>query len=305
MSDPDSAHAFAHLPPVLRLGERTVRRLGYGAMRLPGKDVWGPPGDPATARAVVRRAVELGIQFIDTAWFYGPHIANPILAEALHPYPEDLVLATKLGGRRTPDQGWAPYNRPEELRLGLEHDLRELRLEAVEVVHLRYLPNEVPFLEGLDALIQLRAEGKLRHIGLSNVNTAQVKAALARTPVVTVQNLFNVAGGTGVLARTTHAEVEAPEQVLDLCTELGIAFLPFFPLAVGAFARPQPALDAVAARHGASQAQIALAWLLARSPVMLPIPGTSSMAHLEENWAARTIRLEPEEVAAIAQDARA
>ena len=252
----------------------------------------------------VRRAVELGIQFIDTAWFYGPHVANPILAEALHPYPDDLLIATKLGGRRTPDRGWAPFNRPEELRQGLEHDLRELRLEAIDVVHLRFLGNGVPFLETLDALIQFRAEGKLKHIGLSNVNAAQVRAALERTPVATVQNLYNVAGGGGDLAKATHAEVESPEEVLELCTTLGIPFLPFFPLAVGAFARPQGALDAIAARHGASPAQIALAWLLARSPVMLPIPGTASLAHLEENWAARTIRLSPGEVAAIAQAAR-
>ena len=304
MSDQTQSQDFAHLPSGLRLGDRVVRRLGYGAMRLPGPDVWGPPVDPAGARVVVRRAVELGIQFIDTSWFYGPHVANPVIAEALHPYPDDLVIATKLGGKRTPDKGWAPFNRPEELRQGLEHDLRELRLEAIDVVHLRFLANGVPFLETLDALIQLRAEGKLRHIGLSNVNTTQVRAALERTPVATVQNLFNVAGGAGALAKATHAEVDSPEAVLDLCTELGIPFLPFFPLAVGAYARSQAALDAAAVRHGASQAQIALAWLLARSPVMLPIPGTASLAHLEENWAARAIRLSPEEVAGIARAAR-
>jgi len=304
MSDPSRPHTFAHLPETLQLGDRRVRRLGYGAMRLPGPEVWGPPADPAGALRVVRRAVDLGVQFIDTSWFYGPHVANPILAEALHPYPDDLVIATKLGGRRTPDKGWAPFNRPEELRQGLEHDLRELRLEAIDVVHLRFLGNGVPFLETLDALIQFRAEGKLRHIGLSNVNAGQVRAALERTPVATVQNLYNMGGGGGALAKATHAEVEAPEEVLELCTGLGIPFLPFFPLAVGAYARSREVLDAVAARHGASQAQVALAWLLARSPVMLPIPGTASLAHLEENWAARTIRLDPEEVAALAQAAR-
>jgi aryl-alcohol dehydrogenase-like predicted oxidoreductase len=253
---------------------------------------------------VVRRAVELGVQFIDTSWYYGPHVANPIIAEALHPYAPDLVIATKLGGKRTPDKGWAPFNRPGELRQGCEHDLRELRLDCLDLVHLRCIPNGVPFLETLDTLIQLRVEGKLRHIGLSNVSTAQVKAALARTPVVTVQNLFNVAGGSGFLAKTTHAVVEDPEAVLDFCTAEGIAYLPFFPLAVGAYARPNPALDAAAARHGATPAQIALAWLLARSPVMLPIPGTSSLAHLEENWAAASLRLSAEEVTAIALEAR-
>jgi aryl-alcohol dehydrogenase-like predicted oxidoreductase len=273
-------------------------------MRLPGKDVWGPPEDPEGARKVVRRAVDLGIQFIDTSWYYGPHVSNPLIAEALHPYPDDLVIATKLGGKRTPDKGWAPFNRPEELRQGCEHDLRELRLETLDLVHLRFIPNDVPFLESLDTLIQLQSEGKLRHIGLSNVNVSQVQAAMDRTPVVTVQNLYNISGGSGFLAKTTHAEVEAPEEVLDYCTVEGIAFLPFFPLAVGTYGRSHGALDAAAARHGATPAQIALAWLLARSPVMLPIPGTSSIAHLEENWAARAIQLTPEEVASIAQDAR-
>ena len=296
---------FAHPPASLRLGDRFVRRLGYGAMRLPGPDVWGPPADMENARTVVRRAVELGVQVIDTSWYYGPHVSNPIIAGALHPYPADLVIATKLGGKRTPDKGWAPFNRPEELRLGCEHDLRELRLEAIDLVHLRFIPNGVPFLETLDTLLQLRAEGKLRHIGLSNVNTAQVQAALARTPVATVQNLFNVSGGTGFLAKATHAVVDGPEEVLDFCTSAGIAYLPFFPLAVGAYARANPALDAAATRHGATPAQIALAWLLARSPMMLPIPGTSSLSHLEENWAAQSIHLSPEEVASIAGEARA
>ena len=286
------------------LAGRPVDRIGFGAMQLPGPGVLGPPRDHAEALAVLRRALELGVNHIDTSQFYGPDVANELIHEALHPYPSDLVIATKLGGKRTPDKGWAPFNRPDELRQGCEHDLRELRLETLDLVHLRFIPNEVPFLETLDTLIQLRAEGKLRHIGLSNVNTAQVRAALERTPVITVQNFFNVSGGSGFLARTTHAEVEAPESVLDFCTSQGIAFLPFFPLAVGALARPHSALDSVAESHGASQAQVALAWLLARSPIMLPIPGTSSLAHLEENWAARGLHLTPEEVAAIAQDAR-
>jgi pyridoxine 4-dehydrogenase len=295
---------FAHPPATLNLGGRKVRRLGFGAMRLPGEDVWGPPEDAGNARKVVRRAVDLGIQFIDTSWYYGPHVSNTIIAEAIHPYPADVVIATKLGGKRTPDKGWAPFNRPEELRQGCEHDLRELRVETLDLVHLRVIPNDIPFLETLDTLIQLQAEGKLRHIGLSNVNTAQVKAAMERTSIVTVQNLFNVSGGSGFLAKTTHAEVEAPEKVLDFCTTKGIAYLPFFPLAVGTYAKSHGALDAVATRHGASQAQVALAWLLARSPVMLPIPGTSSLAHLEENCAAISLRLTPEEVTFIAQHAR-
>lgn len=297
--------AFAHPPATLRIGGREVRRFGYGAMRLPGPDVWGPPADRDLAVRVVRRAVELGVQFIDTSWYYGPHVSNPIIAEALHPYPADLVIATKLGGRRTPDKGWAPFNRPGELRMGCEHDLRELKVDCLDIVHLRWLDNGVPFLEMLDALLRLRDEGKLRQVGLSNVSAAQVRAALERTPVATVQNLFNVGGGHGFLAKATHAVVEDPEEVLDLCEAKGIAYLPFFPLAVGAYGKPHAALDAAAARHGATQAQIALAWLLARSPVMLPIPGTSSLQHLEENWAAQAIRLEAGEMEAIAKEARA
>ena len=298
------ATAFAHPPTTLRVGDREVRRLGFGAMRLPGKDVWGMPEDPANAVAVVRRAVELGVQFIDTSWYYGPHVASPLIAEALHPYPADLVIATKLGGRRTPDKGWAPFNRPGELRQGLEHDLRELRVDCVDLVHLRWIPTGVPFLDQLDALIGMRAEGKLRQIGLSNVDAGQVEAALARTPVATVQNLYNISGGLGALAQATHALVDDPEAVLDLCTARQIAYTPFFPLAVGSLGQPQPALDAVAARHGATPAQIAIAWLLARSPMMLPIPGTANLAHLEENWAARNIRLTAEEVAEITRGAR-
>jgi pyridoxine 4-dehydrogenase len=279
-----------------------VQRMGYGAMRLPGKDVWGDPDDPARARRVLRRAVELGINFIDTAWFYGPLVANQLIAEALHPYPRDLVIATKLGGKRLPDRGWAPALRPEELRKGAEEDLRTLRLERLDVVHLRCMPAAgVPLLESLDALLAMQAEGKIRHLALSNVGARELDQALARTPIVAVQNMFSVSGGGGALARYTHSEVDDPEGVLDLCTRKNIAFLPFFPLAVGNVAQDKPVLAAIAAEHRASPAQIALAWLLARSPVMLPIPGTSSVEHLEENWDARRIALSPEEVTAIAE----
>jgi pyridoxine 4-dehydrogenase len=301
MKDPK----FAHAPATLRLGDLEVRRLGYGAMRLPGKDVWGEPDDPDRARAVLRRAIELGVNFIDTAWYYGPLVANRLIAEALHPYPRDLVIAAKLGGKRLPDKSWASAARPEELRRGCEDDLRSLRLERLDVVHLRYIESAgVPFIESLDALIGLKGEGKIRHLGLSNVGCRQIEEALARTPIVAVQNLFNVSGGGGPLAKFTHAEVENPEAVLELCTARGIAFLPFFPLAVGNIGNVQPALADVAHKHGATPAQVALAWLLARSPVMLPIPGTSSVAHLEENWAARSIALEPAEVARIGGGAK-
>lgn len=300
MNEPARSEDFAHAPATLRLGDLEVRRLGYGAMRLPGKDVWGEPDDPDRVRRLLRHAVDLGINFIDTAWFYGPFVANRLIFEALHPYPRDLVIATKLGGKRLPDKGWAPAARPEELRRGAEDDLRTLHLERLDVVHLRFMSGSgVPLMESLDALLALQAEGKIRHLALSCVDARQVEAALARTPIVAVQNMFSVAGGGGMLATQSHAEVEEPEAVLDLCTKRGIAYLPFFPLAVGNVRQQKPALSAIASRHGASVSQIALAWLLSRSPVILPIPGTSSLAHLKENWDARRIALSPQEMEAI------
>ena len=298
---------FAAAPSTIKLGDLEVCRLGFGAMRLPGKDVWGEPDDPARARALLKRVLDLGMNFIDTSWFYGPHVANRLIVEALHPYPKNLVIATKLGGKRTPDKGWAPFSKPEELREGCEHDLRDLRRDVLDVVHFRYIgaPGTVPFLESLDAMITLKKEGKIRHLALSNVNATQLAQALTKTPIVAVQNLFNIAGGSGELAKMSHAEVEGPEEVLAACEAKGIAYLPFFPLAVGSLGKPHPALNAVAAKHHATHAQIAIAWLLARSPVMLPIPGTSSPEHLEENWNARSISLGKDEVEAIARDARA
>ena len=184
--------------------------------------------------------MELGINFIDTAWYYGPLVANRLIAEALHPYPRDLVIATKLGGKRLPDKGWAPALRPEELRKGAEEDLRTLRLERLDVVHLRYMPGAgVPLMESLDALLAMQAEGKIRHLALSNVNARELEQALARTPIVAVQNMFNVSGGGGAIAKQTHSEVDDPEGVLDLCTRKNIAYLPFFPLAVGNVAQRQ------------------------------------------------------------------
>ena len=184
---PVRSDGFAFAPATIRLGDLEVQRIGYGAMRLPGKDVWGEPDDPERARKVLRRAVELGINFIDTAWYYGPLVANRLIVEALHPYPRDLVIATKLGGKRLPDKGWAPAAGPDELRRGTEDDLRTLRVEHLDVVHLRFMPDSgVPLMESLDALVALQAEGKIRHLALSCVDARQVEAALARTPIVAV-----------------------------------------------------------------------------------------------------------------------
>ncbi len=255
------------------------------------------------AREVVRRAVDLGVDLIDTAWYYGPLVSNRLIKEALHPYPKHLVIACKLGGKRLPDKGWAPSIRPEELRAGCEEDLRSLGLDRLDVVHLRWMAAGVPFAEALDALIALQKEGKIRHLALSNVSAAQVEAALARTPIVAVQNMFNVNGGAGTLAKMTHSEVESPDAVVDLCEKKGIAYLPYFPLAVGGIAGQNAGLAKVAARKGATPAQVALAWLLARSKTMLPIPGTGSVAHLEENWAARLVALDAADRSEIARGA--
>jgi pyridoxine 4-dehydrogenase len=301
MDVPARSEGFALAPATIHLGDLEVQRIGYGAMRLPGRDAWGEPDDPAQARRLLWRAVDLGINFIDTAWFYGPLVANRLIAEALHPYPRQLVIATKLGGKRLPNKGWAAALRPEELRAGAEEDLRTLRLERLDVVHLRQMPAAgVPLMESLDALLALQAEGKIRHLALSNVNTRELEQALTRTPIVAVQNMFSVSGGGGAFAKNSHSEVDDPEGVLEFCTRKNIAYLPFFPLAAGSVAN-NPVLASIAEKHGASPSQIALAWLLARSPVMLPIPGTSSVDHLEQNWDARRIGLSPDELAAIAK----
>jgi aryl-alcohol dehydrogenase-like predicted oxidoreductase len=301
MNQPIRTEGYAHPPATIRLGDLEVQRMGFGAMRLPGKDVYGEPDDPEHAKKVLRRAIELGINLIDTAWFYGPHVANRLIAEALYPYPRDLVIATKLGGRRGADKSWQPATRPEQLKADIEHDLRALRLERLDVVHLRYMPGSAaPFLESLDALIALQKEGKIRHLALSSVDAHQIEQALARTPIVAVQNMYNVSGGKGALAKAAHAELDDPEAVLELCEKKNIAYLPYFPLAMGNVDKEKPIVVEIAQRHRASTAQIALAWLLARSPLMLPIPGTSSPDHLEENWEARRIRLTTDEIAAIA-----
>jgi aryl-alcohol dehydrogenase-like predicted oxidoreductase len=287
---------FANGPETIQLGDLTVRRLGFGAMRLPGKDVWGEPADPAAAHAVLHRAIELGINLIDTAWYYGPHVANRLIAETLHPYPSDLVIATKLGGKRLPDKSWAPFLAPAELREGAHEDLRTLKLEQLPVVHLRWIEQpDVTFDEALDAMIAMQREGLIRHIALSNVNADQLAHALTKTPIVAVQNLFNLGGGGGPIPTAAQ-----PEAVLAACEAQGIAFLPFFPLAIGALSAGSGALAAAAKRHNCTPAQLAIAWLLARSPVMLPIPGTSKITHLDENAGAVHVALDPAAVTELA-----
>jgi pyridoxine 4-dehydrogenase len=277
----------ANAAGTIRLGDLTAPRMGFGAMRLPGPGVWGPPADRDEAIRVVRRAVELGVRVIDTAWYYGLDIANGIIADAIRPYPDDLILVTKLGGARRDDGTWYPAITPAGLRAGNERDLRVLGLDAVPVTHLRWMDDpEVPFADALGAMIELRDEGRIERIGLSNVTIEQLEAALAVTEIVSVSNHFG----------PTH---QADAATLDRCERDGIAYLPFFPLG-GGQTGPGEALLNVAAKHGVTPSQASIAWLLGRSPVIVPIPGTSSVAHLEENVAAAAVTLDAAEIASIA-----
>jgi len=268
-------------------GDMVVRRLGFGAMRITGNGIWGEPPDEGQAKATLRRVVELGVNFIDTADSYGPEVSERLIAETLYPYPEDLVIATK-GGLVRPGPGrWDPDGRPEHLRAACEGSLRRLRLDQIPLYQLHRPDRRVPLADSLGTLVQLKAEGKIRHIGISNVSEAQLRAAQQITPVVSVQNRYNAAD-------------RQSESMVDLCEPEQIAFLPWAPIQQ---ADSNPAVAEAAKRHGASPRQIVLAWLLARSPQMLPIPGTGSPEHAEANVAAGSIELSPEEVAAITSSA--
>ncbi|MDO3704724.1 aldo/keto reductase [Micromonospora sp. C28SCA-DRY-2] len=271
-------------------GDLQVDRLGYGAMQLTGPGVWGDPKDPAEAVRVLRRAVELGVTFIDTADSYGPFVSELLIRQALHPYPDDLVIATKAGFTRAGPGDWRPVGRPEYLRQQTELSLRHLGLDCIPLHQLHRIDPKVPLEDQLGELALLREEGKIRHIGLSEVTVEQIEAARTIAPIASVQNLYNLAD-------------RGAEPVLDHCERNDLAFIPWYPIATGNLARPGGPLDAIAAEHGATPAQLALAWLLRRSPVMLPIPGTSSVAHLEENVAAAGVTLTDDEFAALSRAA--
>jgi pyridoxine 4-dehydrogenase len=258
------------------LGDLTVNRLGFGAMRITGQGVWGQPADPETARKVLRRAVELGVNFIDTADSYGPGVSEELIAEALHPYPDDLVIATKAGLVRPGPGKWDPDGRPEHVREACEASLRRLRVERIDVYQSHRPDPNVPYEETIGAFKDLQQEGKVRHVGVSNVGRGDLARARTLVEVVSVQNRYNLGD-------------RASENVLDVCTSDGIAFIPWFPLATGQLAGS--ALERVAQRRSATPMQVGLAWLLHHSPVMLPIPGTSSVAHLQENLEAAAIEL--------------
>jgi aryl-alcohol dehydrogenase-like predicted oxidoreductase len=277
------------------LGGRPVGRIGFGAMQLAGPGVFGPPRDRDAALAVLRRAVELGVDHIDTSQYYGPDVVNDLIREALRPYPAGLRLATKVGARRDAEGGWLPAQRPEELRAGVEENLRSVRVERMDLVNLRVLSADgqqaVPLAEQLGALEDLRAEGKLELVGVSNVTRAQAEQALELVDIAGIQNAYSL------LDRSS-------EDLLELCQQRDIAFVPFFPLGSAFTGGPaalaaDPVVSGVAAKHGATPSQIALAWLLHRDGRILLIPGTSSVAHLEENLVAAGVALDPDDMAAL------
>jgi aryl-alcohol dehydrogenase-like predicted oxidoreductase len=273
------------LPPATRSGtfaiggDLRVQRLGFGTMRLTGLGVWGEPADRPEAIAVLRRAVELGIDLFDTADSYGPYVSEELIREALHPYPEGVVIATKAGLVRTGPDAWTPLGRPEYLRQECEMSLRRLRVERIDLFQLHRIDPTVPAADQFGLLADLREEGKVRHVGLSEVSVAEIEAARRIVPVATVQNRYNL--------EDTHSE-----DVLDYCTREGIGFIPWYPLATGNVTRPKGPVARAAQRLGASPSQLALAWLLRKSPVMLPIPGTSRVKHLEENTDAALVALD-------------
>lgn len=267
----------------IRLGDLTVCRMGFGAMRVCGPDIWGPPRDRAHAHAVLRRAFELGCNFFDTADSYGPEVDETLIAEALHPYPPGLVIGTKGGLVRPNRHAWDPDGRPEHLRRAVEGSLKRLRLERIDLYQFHAPDPRVPFAESIGALAALQRAGKIRHLGVSNVSLRELEAARRIAPIVSVQNEYNVAD-------------RGAEDVLRACERAGLAFLPWYPLGAGRALRSRK-VARVAKRLGATPAQVALAWLLARSPAMLPIPGTASLAHLEENVAAASLKLAPADLA--------
>jgi pyridoxine 4-dehydrogenase len=271
-------------------GELPVTRLGYGTMQLTGPGVWGDPEDPEEAVRVLRRAVELGVTFIDTADSYGPAVAEPLIKRALHPYPDDLVIATKAGLSRAGPGDWRPLGRPEYLRQQTEMSLRNLGLERIDLFQLHRVDPKVPLADQVGELKLLRDEGKIGHVGLSEVDVDQLEQARQIVEIASVQNLFNLTN-------------RSAEPLLDHAEGVGIAFIPWFPLATGALAEPGGDLAELAERYGASPSQLALAWLLRRSPVMLPIPGTSTVAHVEDNIAAAQIDLTDEAYAALSDAA--
>jgi aryl-alcohol dehydrogenase-like predicted oxidoreductase len=286
-SDPGSGGTAAAPGGIFTLGgDLPAHRMGFGAMRITGKGIWGDPEDPDAARALLRRALELGVNLIDTADAYGPRVSERLIAEALHPYPESLVVATKGGSTRPGPSQWMLNGTPEHLKQACDESLTRLRVDTIDLYQLHAVDPNVPIAESVGALKELQQQGKVRHIGLSNVKVGQLDEARQVAEIVSVQNRYSLSD-------------RGSDDVLEACERHGIAFLPYFPLAAGRLARPGGAAAEIAERHDATTGQVALAWLLQRSPNTIPIPGTSSGVHLEENVAAAQLELSADEMAAL------
>lgn len=281
---PHSAHPF------------TVNRLGYGTMRLPGADVWGEPADRSQALEILRTAVASGVNFLDTADYYGDDVTNRLIVEALYPYPADLVICTKVGSARKPDKSWIPFNTPDNLRTSIDLNLRTLKQEQIQLVHFRVLPNSgVPLEESLGAMFDMQREGKILHVGVSNVSRSELKTALGMGEIASVENMYGYAQRT-TLNDPRYGETRGGEEILDLCEQRGIPLIPFFSLVHG-LPKAGDKLAELARKYGVSEAQLNLAWLLHQSPVLMPIPGTSSLAHLRENLQSADLSLTAEDMA--------
>jgi pyridoxine 4-dehydrogenase len=275
------------MPFQTNLARLPVGQIGFGAMRITGPGVWGPPSHQGEAIALLRRAVEKGVTFIDTADSYGPGVSETLIAEALHPYPAELVVATKGGLLRPEANRWVTDCRPEHLRRACAESLKRLQVECIELYQLHAVDPRIPIEESVGTLVDLQREGKIRNIGVSNVSERELARARAVASIVSVQNHYNLRD-------------RSSDRLVDICAEGGIAFIPWYPLAAGRLASANSPLARIAQRHGATPSQISLAWLLQRSPAMLPIPGTSSIAHLEENLASSSISLNPDEFRTLA-----
>ena len=273
----------------------TVSRLGYGTMRLTGPGIWGEPADRPQALEILKTAVAAGVTFLDTADYYGEDITNRLIAEALHPYPAGLVICTKVGATRRPDKSWIPFNTPNNLRTSIENNLRTLKQEQIQLVHLRLMGHgAVPLAEQLGAMFEMQQEGKIRHIGLSNVSLEELITGLQLGEIATVENMYGYAQRTTL--REAHGETQGGEEVLALCEQHGIPLIPFFSLVHG-LPNAGNKLAEIAKKHNVTEAQLNIAWLLHKSPWILPIPGTSSLAHLRENLKAAEIQLSPSDMA--------
>jgi pyridoxine 4-dehydrogenase len=271
-----------------------VNRFGYGTMRLTGEAIWGEPKNRPEALQILKQCILRGIQFLDTADYYGDDITNKLIAEALYPYPTNLVICTKVGGARKPDKSWIPFIRPEQLRSSIERNLRTLKLEQITLVHFRVFTGaDVPFKESMDAMFQLQKEGKLLHLGVSNISTEELETAMSMGPIATVENMYG--HGQRTSASIPHAGENRGGEVLDTCEKNGIPFIPYFSL-FQSLSKKDDRMATIAKKYDATEAQINLAWLLHRSPWILPIPGTSSLKHFEENLKSTGINLSKEDM---------